>query len=117
MTDHHNTSSEPQDWTPFLDEIEGTEYKWGLNGETGELMIWQVGGPGDGHPDHISVLREAWGRDDLYQPGDLLGTSYVDQDAVKIFAYHSTELSDLPEPLLAWVRESFPNHELKLNQY
>jgi hypothetical protein len=108
-----------EDWTPFLDEIDGTEFKWGLNGDTGELTIWQVGGPGDGHPDHRSVLSEVWGRDDLYQPGDLLGTSHVDQDAVKIFAYRSslTELRELPEPLLAWARETFPNHELKLNRY
>ena len=117
MTDHPNTGSGPQqDWTPFLGEIEGTEFKWGLNGETGELTIWQVGGPGDGHPDHAGVLSEAWGRDDLYQPGDLLGTTYVDQNAVKILAHHCTELSDLPEPLLAWARESFPDHEIKLNQ-
>ena len=119
MTHHPDTSSEPQDWTPFLDEIDGTEFKWGLNGETGELTIWQVGGPGDGHPDHLGVLSEAWGRDDLYQPGDLLGTTYIDQNSIKIFAYRSTltELSELPEPLLAWARETFPNHELKLNQY
>ena len=69
-----NDAGDAQDWTPFLGPIDGTEYKWGINGASGELTIWQVGGPGDGHPDHLSVLSQRWGRDDLHQPGDLLGS-------------------------------------------
>ena len=62
--------TESEDWTPDLGPPSGDQYKWGLNGDTGELTIWEVSGPGDGFPSHDTYLATAWGRRPRYDGRD-----------------------------------------------
>ena len=40
-------TSDSHFWEEFQPPFSGRQFKWGLNGETGEFTIWEVSGPGD----------------------------------------------------------------------
>ncbi len=100
------------DWTPQFEQPAGL-FKWGIDGSTGELTVWEVGGPGDGLPVHSEVLTEAWGRDDHYRPGDLLGWLLVSPEDIKVSVYFESA-AEVPPPLRAWANTVFPDHTVRL---
>ena len=103
-------SSGSDDWTPQLERPAGREFKWGIDGSTGELTVWEVGGPGDGLPAHGEVLTEAWGRDNHFRPGDLLGVIRVDADELTVSVYFVELPPEVPAPLREWAKTVFPDH-------
>jgi hypothetical protein len=108
--------TEGQKWAPELGPPAGDQYKWGVNGETGELTIWEVSGPGDGFPSHETYLATAWGRRPRYDGADIFGAVAVEEARVGIRVYRSGDgpggTDEVPEPLLAWARETFPGREI-----
>ena len=103
-----------EDWTPQLDPLEGDQYKWGLNGDTGQLTIWEVGGPGDGFPSHDTYLATAWGRRPHHDSRDVLGYATVRGEGdVLLVAYQSAEL---PPELIRWAEATFPGRPVALAQ-
>ena len=107
-------SSGSDDWTPQLERPNGREFKWGIDGSSGELTVWEVGGPGDGLPVHSDVLTEAWRRDDHYRPGDLLGVLRVDAEQLTVLVYFVESPAEVPGPLVEWANTVFPNHTVTL---
>jgi hypothetical protein len=107
-------SDQNDDWSPQLEPIAGDHFKWGLNGATGELTIWEVGGPGDGFPSHDAQLSAAWGRKTLHQPGDILGSLIVGTDLLTIVAY---DQSGAPLEVVAWAQRYFPKHTVMVNRH
>ena len=103
----------PDDWTPQFEQPAGL-FKWGIDGSTGELTVWEVGGPGDGLPVHSEVLTEAWGRDDHYRPGDLLGWLLVSPEDITVHVYFVESPAEVPAPLRAWANTVFPDHTVRL---
>lgn len=96
------------DWTP-RDEFEsGIRLKWGLNGETGDLALWEVAGPGDGFPVHSEYLLARWGRPPHFDRGDLVGSVNGDGTNLSVLAYGAA----VPDALLALLRERFPGAKL-----
>jgi hypothetical protein len=106
-------SNQHDDWSPQLEPINGDQFKWGLNGSTGELTIWEVGGPGDGFPSHQDELAAAWGRESLHQSGDILGSLTVGKAELTIVAY---ERSDAPREVLLWALTHFPAHAVNVSR-
>lgn len=107
-------SSGPDDWTPQLGQPDGREFKWGIDGSSGELTVWEVGGPGDGLPIHAEVLTNAWGRDDHYRPGDLLGAVWVESEQLTVVVYFVEPPAEVPPPLRDWASRTFPAHTVRL---
>jgi hypothetical protein len=97
--------TESEDWTPELGPPAGDQYKWGLDGDTGELTVWEVGGPGDGFPSHDTYLATAWGRRPRYDGRDQLGYAIVRDADVLLVAYQEAEL---PPKLTHWAEAAFP---------
>jgi hypothetical protein len=84
----------------------GRHFKWGVNGQTGQLLVWEVrfNGAADAGPFHVDVLSEAWGRDpDL--PADVLGGCSIAENTVRIWHFAG---QPTPDEVLAWVSDSFP---------
>jgi hypothetical protein len=108
----------PDDWTPQLGQPAGRAFKWGIDGSSGELTVWEVGGPGDGLPTHAEVLTKAWGRDDHYRPGDLIGTARIEDASVDLVVYATTDDGQrpaVPEQIIQWARASFPGMTVRTN--
>lgn len=104
------------DWTPQLEPREGREYKWGRDGQTGHLTIWEISGPGDGLPTHDEQLSKDWGRPDHYRPGDILGTAFISDDTVHITIYGAdSQSAQPPEQLLAWTHTNYPGLPVRHN--
>ena len=78
--------------TPQLGPLEGDWFKWGLDRETGEFTVWEVGGPGDGLPTHNAYLESAWERSLGYDGRDVLGYVLVDDDGVLVVVYQESEV-------------------------
>ncbi len=92
------------DLAPRSEQLTGLRFKWGLNGESRALTIWEVSGPGDGFPSHATYLATAWGRS-IRHDRDTLGHASVDDSAVYLAAYGT---ASLPDELIAWARQRFP---------
>jgi len=110
--------TERQDWIPELEPSSGDEYKWAVDSETGELAVWEVGGPGDGFPTHDSHLEAAWGRGPRYDGTDILGVVTAREGKVEILIYSSgagqSGTAEVPVPLLAWAEQKFPGRQIVL---
>jgi hypothetical protein len=102
--------TEPDDWTPQLDSPAGDQFKWGLNGDTGQLTIWEVAGPGDGFPSHETYLATAWGRRPRFDGQDVLGYALADQGTVLLVAYQQ---QPVPAELHEWAKTTFPGLQLR----
>jgi hypothetical protein len=96
-------------WQPQLERDPGRSYKWGLNGQTGDLAVWEVHGPGDGLPSHEDHLGDRWGRSPSLAQ-DRLGIAHVDQHQVELAAYFA---NTVPEPVLNWARRTFPTRIIR----
>ena len=105
-------SDQSEDWTPQLGPLEGDLFKWGLDGETGEFTVWEVGGPGDGLPTHVTYLETAWGRPPQYDGRDVLGYLLADEQGVLLVAYQEAEV---PVEAVRWAEARFPGHALRFS--
>jgi hypothetical protein len=104
-------TSQHEDWTPHLGPLPGLQFKWGLNGETGEFTIWDVSGPGDGYPSHDTYLATAWGRPPSFD-SDLVGMVLVDEETVQVMSLGSAEPP--PAPAVEWAKRCYPTRDLQL---
>jgi hypothetical protein len=104
VTEHNDP-----DWQPQLERHTGRAFKWGLNGQTGALEVWEVHGPGDGLPSHQDHLQVVWGRSPTLA-ADRLGIADVDQDQVRLAAYFQ---NTVPEAAVVWASRTFPNHVVR----
>jgi hypothetical protein len=94
------------DWQPVLElAAEKVRFKWGLNHETGEVAIWEVGGPGDGLPTHGDHLRDLWGREPRLTH-DVIGNVSGSSTALTVVAYYD---ASVPDALLAVLQTQFPD--------
>jgi hypothetical protein len=91
---------EPYDWSPDPSPPPGRQFKWGLNGETGEFVVWEVGGPGDGFPSHADYLEPAWGRD-VPSPLDTLGAAGIEPSRIWLLATRN----EVPAEAAAWLAQ------------
>lgn len=92
------------DWVPLLEQRPGLRFKWGLDGDSRALTIWEVSGPGDGFPAHATYLATAWGRS-IRHDRDILGHVDVDDSVVFLAAYGNAAV---PDELVGWARQRFP---------
>jgi hypothetical protein len=96
--------NDPDAWAPLFDQLPALRFKWGLNGDSRALMIWEVSGPGDGFPTHATYLETAWGRS-IRHDRDILGHATVNDSKVYLAAYGN---ASVPDELTAWARQRFP---------
>jgi hypothetical protein len=101
--------SDADDWTPRSEQLPALGFKWGFNGESHALTIWEVSGPGDGFPTHATYLETAWGRS-IRHGRDILGHATVDDSAIYLAAYGT---APVPDELIAWARQQFPKKQLE----
>jgi hypothetical protein len=101
--------SDADDWAPLFDQLPALRFKWGLNGDSHVLTIWEVSGPGDGFPTHATYLATAWGRS-IRHDRDILGHASVDDTTVYLAAYGN---ASVPDELTAWARQQFPEKQLE----
>lgn len=95
------------DWGLISEPVsdDSTRFKWGWNGETGEVTVWEVAGPGDGFPSHHAYLSTAWGRAPRVGGGaDVVGFAEWQPPTLAIHAHGAT----LPEAVEAHFRTAFP---------
>ena len=106
-------SGQSEDWTtPQFGRPAGDWFKWGLDRETGEFTVWEVGGPGDGLPTHSVYLESAWERSLGYDGRDVLGYVLVDDDGVLVVVYQESEV---PVEAVRWAETRFPGRPLRLH--
>lgn len=102
------------DWTPALEpDPSERRFKWARNGQTGNVAIWEVAGPGDGFPNHRDYLLEAWGRDATVKSGDAVGSATQQDGRVSVRAFYG---EGVPSGVVAAFRELFPHNVIETPQ-
>ena len=97
------------EWAPdFAPDPETTQLKWGFNGATGEVTVWEVAGPGDGFPSHNAYLTTAWGRGPRTDKGDIVGFAEWRPPTLVIGTYRAK----LPDAVEAHFRSAFPGADV-----
>jgi hypothetical protein len=101
------------DWTPSFEAgLSGERFKWAYNGQTREVVVWEVGGPGDGLPTHRDHLLEYWHREVHPGDGDVLGSARQDDATLTLVAYYGARV---PDEVVEQFRTRLPNSTIKLS--
>jgi hypothetical protein len=109
-SDDSSQAVDPTDWAPSL-ASNAMQLKWGFNGETGEVTVWEVAGPGDGFPSHRAYLTTAWGRAPQGTQGDVVGFAEWRPPTLAIHVYRA----ELPAAVEAHFRTVYPGAHLVLS--
>lgn len=107
QSDHDSlTMDENDEWAPGVTpDPEATPLKWGYNGGTGAVTVWEVAGPGDGYPSHQAYLTTAWGRAPRRAEGDVVGFAEWRPPTLAIHV----DGGELPAAVDAHFRTAYPD--------
>lgn len=94
------------EWRPALDADTPVRLKWAFNGETKDVEIWEVGGPGDGFPTHHDHLVRIWRREPRPEAGDTLGSVTLAGNTLRVATYYD---APTPSALFDRLRKRFPD--------